>query len=75
MKHYVVISSDCHAGPNSPEYRQFLDPQYLEEFDYELAHRDELIAERRAAAGMPATVGCAAAGTPRRATRSSTTTV
>ena len=56
MKHYVVISSDCHAGPNSPEYRQYLDPQYLEEFDYELAHRDELIAERRAAAGMPATV-------------------
>ena len=51
MKHYVVISSDCHAGPNSPEYRQYLDPQYLEEFDYELAHRDELIAERRAAAG------------------------
>ena len=56
MKHYVVISSDCHAGPNSPEYRQFLDPQYLEDFDYELAHRDELIAERRAAAGMPATI-------------------
>ena len=26
---YLVISADCHAGPDSPVYREFLDPQYL----------------------------------------------
>ena len=30
MRHYVVISADCHAGPNSPVYRDLLDPEYRE---------------------------------------------
>src|SRR6476646_6684768 len=52
MKHYVVISADCHAGPNSPVYKDFLDPQYHDDFDVELAQRQALIDERREAAGM-----------------------
>ena len=57
MKHYVVISADCHAGPNSPVYRDYLDPQYLDDFDDELAERQALIDERRAAAGMSPFMG------------------
>ena len=30
MKHYVIISSDCHAGPDSPVYREYLEPEYRE---------------------------------------------
>ncbi|NQZ95915.1 MAG: amidohydrolase [Myxococcales bacterium] len=56
MQRYIVISSDCHAGPNSPAYREFLDPAYRADFDHELEHREQLIAERRAAAGMPSNV-------------------
>ncbi len=47
MKHYVVISADCHAGPNAPVYRDYLDPQYREDFDEELAERQRLIDARR----------------------------
>ena len=98
MQPYLVISADCHAGPNSPAYREFLDPQYRDEFDDELAERQR--SDRRASRrgrrrrrlhgrrGVPGASGsartrratastrsaCAAAGTPRRATRSSTTT-
>ena len=36
MEWYVIISADCHAGPDSPAYREFLDPEYRAEFDYEL---------------------------------------
>src|SRR4051812_38121741 len=50
VKHYVVISADCHAGPNSPVYRDYLDPQYLADFDEELAERQRIIDERRAGA-------------------------
>ena len=50
MKHYVVISADCHAGPNSPVYRDYLDPQYLDDFDEELAERQRIIDDRRAGA-------------------------
>jgi len=51
MDRYVVISSDCHAGPNSPVYREFLDPRYREAFDEELAERQALLDARRAEAG------------------------
>src|SRR5213078_3872180 len=51
LKHYVVISADCHAGPNSPVYRDYLDPDYRDEFDDELAERRRLIDERRAGRG------------------------
>jgi predicted TIM-barrel fold metal-dependent hydrolase len=30
---YTVISSDCHAGGNHQQYREYLDPAYLDEFD------------------------------------------
>lgn len=30
---YTVISSDCHGGADVLEYRDFLDPAYLDEFD------------------------------------------
>ena len=52
--HYVVISADCHAGPNPPAYRDYLDPEYREDFDDELAEREKLIEERRREAlGQP----------------------
>ncbi len=31
--HYVVISSDCHAGASHAQYREYLDPEWREEFD------------------------------------------
>jgi predicted TIM-barrel fold metal-dependent hydrolase len=52
VQHYVVISSDCHAGPNPPVYREYLDAGYREDFDVELAERQSVIDERRAAMGM-----------------------
>ena len=33
MDRYLVISSDGHAGPRPEVYRDYLDPQYREEFD------------------------------------------
>jgi len=52
--HYVVISADCHAGPNPPAYRDYLDPGYREDFDDELREREKLIEERRQQAlGQP----------------------
>ena len=47
MKHYVIISADCHAGAESPVYRDYLDPQYRERFDDELKEREALIAQMR----------------------------
>jgi predicted TIM-barrel fold metal-dependent hydrolase len=31
--HYIVISSDCHAGGNHAQYREYLDPAWRDEFD------------------------------------------
>ncbi|MGZ4710636.1 MAG: amidohydrolase family protein, partial [Acidimicrobiales bacterium] len=36
MDHYLVISSDTHAGPPSEAYRDYLDPEYREAFDRDL---------------------------------------
>jgi predicted TIM-barrel fold metal-dependent hydrolase len=44
---YIVISADCHAGLESPGYREYLDPQYREAFDDELRQREELITAMR----------------------------
>ena len=44
---YLVISADCHAGPDSPVYREYLDPQYRDRFDDELAARDALMQQMR----------------------------
>ena len=37
MERYLVISSDTHAGPPSAAYRDYVDPQYREAFDDDLA--------------------------------------
>ena len=50
MQRYLVISADCHAGPNAPAYREYLDPSFRTDFDDELAERQRLIDERRAVA-------------------------
>ncbi len=39
MDRYLVISSDCHAGLPPERYRDYLDPQYREEFDRQHAAR------------------------------------
>ncbi len=36
MDRYLVVSSDCHAGPPPEQYRSYLDPQYREAFDHAL---------------------------------------
>ncbi len=30
---YTIISADCHAGGNHQQYREYLDPAYIERFD------------------------------------------
>ena len=45
MDRYMVISSDGHAGPRPEVYRDYLDPQYREEFDVQNAARLELMAK------------------------------
>lgn len=57
MKHYVVISADCHAGPNAPVYREYLDAQYRADFDEELAEREQIIEQRRAGTAASPFVG------------------
>ena len=31
--HYTIISADCHAGASHEMYREYLDPEYLDDFD------------------------------------------
>ncbi|MEO8691919.1 MAG: amidohydrolase family protein [Acidimicrobiales bacterium] len=31
--HYTIISADCHAGGSHQQYREYLDPQYRDDFD------------------------------------------
>ena len=31
--HYTIISADTHAGGSHAQYREYLDPQYLDDFD------------------------------------------
>ena len=33
MDHYLVISSDCHAGPETPDYKPYVDSKYHDAFD------------------------------------------
>lgn len=46
MSRHLVVSSDCHAGLPPEQYRAYLDPQYRERFDQEIAaqvaHREEM---------------------------------
>jgi predicted TIM-barrel fold metal-dependent hydrolase len=48
MDHYLVISSDCHAGLPNAAYREWLDPQHRPAFDELLAHRAALQDDMRA---------------------------
>jgi len=34
---YVIVSSDCHAGPPADQYREYMDPGYRERYDEFLA--------------------------------------
>jgi predicted TIM-barrel fold metal-dependent hydrolase len=47
MDHYLVISSDCHAGPETPDYRPYVDPEYRDAFDNSLVEREALLAQMR----------------------------
>ena len=31
--HYTIISADTHAGGSHTQYREYLDPQYRDDFD------------------------------------------
>jgi predicted TIM-barrel fold metal-dependent hydrolase len=44
MDRYLVISSDGHAGPRPEVYREYLDPQYRDEFDVQHKARMEALA-------------------------------
>ena len=33
-EHYLLISSDCHAGPPEGHYREYLDPEYREAYEH-----------------------------------------
>ena len=42
MDRYLVISSDTHAGPPSVMYRDYVDPQYRDAFDEDLAAKETM---------------------------------
>ena len=42
MDRYLVISSDTHAGPPSEMYRDYVDPQYRDAFDQDLAAKETM---------------------------------
>jgi predicted TIM-barrel fold metal-dependent hydrolase len=46
-RRYLVISSDTHAGPPTAVYRDYVDPQYREAFDADMAANEQLIGLRR----------------------------
>src|SRR5450432_874875 len=33
MSKYLIISSDCHAGPPPEKYREYMDPRYRAQYD------------------------------------------
>src|ERR1700722_2780645 len=39
VKNYLVISADCHAGLPNEQYREWLDPEFRDTFDQQLAAR------------------------------------
>jgi predicted TIM-barrel fold metal-dependent hydrolase len=45
MSRYMVISSDCHAGLPSEEYREWLDPEYRDAFGQYLKARTAMEAD------------------------------
>jgi len=49
LKHYAIISADCHAGLPTEQYRPYLDSRYHQALDDFLAERQAMLAERAAA--------------------------
>ena len=49
---YLIISSDCHAGAQTLDYRQYLDPEYREAFDDDVVAREQMMAEMRERMGL-----------------------
>jgi len=52
-RHYTIISADCHAGGNHEMYREYLDPEWRDEFDawrggYQNPFRDLQSVDKRA---------------------------
>ena len=48
----LLISADCHAGPPTPELRDYVDAAYRDDFDAYLDHRSHWKAERNRAMGL-----------------------
>ena len=48
MGNYVIVSSDCHAGPPADRYREYMDPQYRDRYDEFLAGLAAMTDERAA---------------------------
>ena len=47
MEHYLVISSDCHAGLETPAYKSYVDARYRDAFDQSLVEREALLEQMR----------------------------
>ena len=43
MSNYLVISADCHAGLPNEQYREYLDPEFRDQFDTHLADRTRML--------------------------------
>ena len=43
MSHYLVISSDCHAGLPNRQYREWLDPEFRDAFDEATLARQRMV--------------------------------
>ena len=84
VNNYMVISADCHAGLPNEQYRDWLDPEFRDAFDQQLAARAAMEAElaerglrnpNSPRSGSRRTPKASRAdGTPTDATRSSTPT-
>ena len=48
MANYVIVSSDCHAGPPADRYREYMDPEYRDRYDEFLAGLAAMTDERAA---------------------------
>jgi predicted TIM-barrel fold metal-dependent hydrolase len=47
MNEYLVISSDCHAGADGEEYREYVDPEYRDTFDEFLEFQTQRMPQAR----------------------------
>jgi len=49
---YLIISSDCHAGAQTLDYRPYVDPEYRERFDEDVVRQQTMMAEMRERMGL-----------------------